>query len=424
MKKTFLLVFCALFSVINAQLKYDDYFTSKTLRFDYFRTGNNNNELLSFDEIFEEGDWYGSEINLIDDLGFGKYLLKVYDLKSNNLIFSKGYCTLFGEWQTTDEAKQTYKTFSESISFPMPKDSFIVQLFTRDKKNEFVKTFEYKSSPKSYFIKKKSKYNFNKFSIHESGNPKEKLDILFIAEGYTKGEADQFKSDCKKFADYLFTYEPFNELKHKINIWGLESYSEESGTDIPADNIWKNTLANSTFYTFDSERYLMTYDYKSVCDIASGAPHDQVVLIVNTEKYGGGGIYNYYLTVAGKNPKSDKIFVHEFGHALAGLGDEYYTSDVAYEGFYPLDVEPWEANLTTMVNFDSKWKNLIESSTPVPTPNNQKFENVLGVFEGGGYISRGVYRPTFDSIMKTLSANYFNLPSKLAIKKVVEHFSK
>ncbi len=424
MKKLFL-IFCLILTSVNyAQITFENYFTNNTLRFDYIRTGNDKSELISFDEMIEEGEWYGSKVNLIDNLGFGKYCVKVFDIKSNNLIFSKGYATLFGEWQTTDEAKITNRSFSESVSFPMPKDSFRIELFTRDKKNIFVKTFEYVTSSKNYFIKKKQKYNFNKFTIHESGNPTEKLDISFIAEGYTKDEAEQFKKDAKKFADYLLTIEPFNKLKDKINIWGIESYSEDSGVDIPADNIWKNTHTNCTFYTFDSERYLMTYDYKSVCDVAANAPHDQIVLLVNTEKYGGGGIYNYYLTVAGKNAKADKIFIHEFGHALAGLGDEYYTSDVAYEGFYPIDVEPWEANLTTMVDFDSKWKNLIDSDTPIPTPNEEKYNNKLGVFEGGGYISKGIFRPTYDSIMKSLASDSFNLPSILAIKKVIEYYSK
>ncbi|HPN38072.1 MAG TPA: M64 family metallopeptidase [Melioribacteraceae bacterium] len=419
-----LVIFYILSTFVFAQIKYDDYFTENTLRFDYYRTGNDKSEIISFDEMFEEEKWYGSKINLLDNLGFGKYCVKVIDKKSKNVIFSKGYASLFGEWQTTDEAKYLNRTFSESVSFPMPKDSFIVELYSRDKKNNFSKIFEYVSSPNNYFIKKNNKYNFDKFAIHESGNINEKLDILFVAEGYTKDEKEQFVSDCKRFSDYLFTIEPFKEMKDKINIWVLESFSKDSGTDIPADNIWKNTLTNCTFYTFDSERYLMTYDYKSVCDVVANAPHDQIVLLVNTEKYGGGGIYNYYLTVAGKNTQSNKIFIHEFGHALAGLGDEYYTSDVAYEGFYPLDVEPWEANLTTMVNFESKWKSLIDKNTPIPTPIDENYKNTLGAFEGGGYISKGVFRPTFDSIMKSLSSDSFNLPSRIAIKKVIENYSK
>lgn len=411
-------------SLIFAQINFDDYFTNKTLRFDYYRTGNDSSELLSFDEMYEGNEWYGSKTNLIDNLGYGKYLFKVFDQKTNKLIFSKGYCTLFGEWQTTLEAQKTNKSFSESVSFPMPKDSFRVEFYTRNKNNVFVKNFEYVSSPQNYFIKKSGKYNFNKFSVHESGNINNNLDILFIAEGYTKDELNKFREDCKTFANYLFTFEPFDKLKDKINIWGVESYSEESGTDIPGNNIWKNTIVNSTFYTFDSERYLMTYDFKAVSDVAFNLPHDQIVILVNTEKYGGGGIYNYYLTIAASNPKADKIFIHEFGHALAGLGDEYYTSDVAYDGFYPLDVEPWEANLTTLVNFDSKWKNLLSKDTPIPTPNEEAYKNILGVFEGGGYIPKGIYRPSYDSIMKTLSSNSFNLPSLNAIKKVIEYYSK
>lgn len=424
MKIRFILFVMFIACVLNAQIEYDKYFTEKAIRFDYFHSGNNKTETFGFDEMIEQPLWYGSKVNLIDDLNYGKYQIRVYDNKTNTLIYSKGFATLFGEWQTTDEAKKTDRTYSESMLFPFPKDAFRVEIYSRDKKNNFIKAYEYVSEADNYFIKKEQKQKFENFKIHYAGNPNEKLDIVFIAEGYTAEEMTSFKNDCKTFADYLFKFEPFKNLKDKINIWGVESASKESGTDIPGKSIWKNTVVNSTFYTFDSERYLMTGDYKSVIDVATNAPFEQVVVLVNTEKYGGGGIYNYYLTIAGKNPKAEKIFVHEFGHALAGLGDEYYTSDVAYEDFYPLDVEPWEANLTTLVDFDSKWKNLMDKDTPIPTTNAPEFKNKLGVFEGGGYIAKGVYRPTFDSIMKTLEAESFNLPSELAIIKVIEFYSK
>ncbi|MFH0735089.1 MAG: M64 family metallopeptidase [bacterium] len=424
MKTKIFILFIFAASFLQAQVEYSKYFTEKALRFDYFHSGNNNSESYGFDEMIEEEMWNGSKINLLDNLNFGTSLIKVFDAKTNTLIFSRGYCTLFGEWQTTDEAKKTFKTYTESMTIPFPKDSFRVEILTRDKKNNFVKQFEYSSSPNNYFIKKEHKQTFNNFKVHYSGNPNQKLDLVFIAEGYTKDEMDSFKKDCETFANALFKYAPFTNLKDKINIWGVESFSKESGTDIPGKNIWKNTVVNSSFYTFDSERYLMTGDYKSVCNVADNAPHEQIVIIVNTDKYGGGGIYNYYLTIAGKNKNAEKIFVHEFGHALAGLGDEYYTSDVAYEDFYPLDVEPWEANLTTLVNFESKWKNLMDPSVPVPTPNDPKYKNGLGVFEGGGYKAKGVYRPSFDSIMITLAAETFNLPSEMALKKVVEFYSK
>jgi hypothetical protein len=213
-------------------------------------------------------------------------------------------------------------------------------------------------------------------------------------------------------------------MYNRINIWAVEAFSDESGTDIPADSVWKNTLLNSSFYTFDSERYLMTKDYKKVRDIAANAPYEQIYILVNTSKYGGGAIYNYYNVVAADNEKSRQIFIHEFGHGLAGLADEYFTSEVAYQDFYPLDVEPWEPNITTLVNFKSKWKNLVNNTISIPTPVEDAPENQIGAYEGAGYVAKGVYRSTPNSIMKSFTSDEFNEVSKKAIERVIKFYSK
>ena len=139
----------------------------------------------------------------------------------------------------------------------------------------------------------------------------------------------------------------------------MKLFHLESGTDIPGERVYVNTVLNSSFYTFGTDRYLTTQDIKSVNDYAAVAPHDNIIVLINSNKYGGGGVYNYYSGTTAGHPLSPKVFIHEFGHGFAGLADEYYSSDVAYDEFYPLNVEPWEPNITTMVNFDSKWKKLI-----------------------------------------------------------------
>ncbi len=201
------------------------------------------------------------------------------------------------------------------------------------------------------------------------------------------------------------------------------AWSEQSGTDIPAENIWKSTIANSSFYTFDVDRYLMIYDNKTLRHLASNAPYDQIYVLVNTSKYGGGSIYNHYSVCVSDNPNSEYIFVHEFGHGFAALGDEYYTSEVAYSEFYPLDVEPLDPNLTTLVNFDSKWKDLIEEGTPIPTPVIKEYYDKIGVFEGGGYSAKGVYRPAYDCTMKSISIDNFCAVCKRAIQRMIEFYS-
>jgi hypothetical protein len=233
-----------------------------------------------------------------------------------------------------------------------------------------------------------------------------------------------FKKDCEKFAGYLFNASPYKENKDKFNIWGIAAPSKESGTDIPAENIWKNTLLNSTFYTFDLERYLMTPDNKSLRDVASNAPYDQIYILVNSDKYGGGSIYNLYSVCINKNKYEEYVFVHEFGHGFSFLADEYYTSDVAYNDYYLLDVEPLEANLTTLVDFDSKWKKFVSDETPIPTPDSEEYSNVVGAFEGGGYVAKGVYRPRLDCSMKSASVNNFCPVCKDAIQQMINFYSE
>ncbi|MGE5399693.1 MAG: M64 family metallopeptidase [Ignavibacteriales bacterium] len=407
-----------------AQPEFSSYFEPKTLRIDYFHTGTATTETYSIDELKVEPYWGGSKKNLLDKFEYGKYKLMVYDSSSNTLVYSKGYSTLFSEWQTTAESKLTVKTFSETVTLPFPKHTIRAEFLSRNKNGQFEKKFEYFVNPASYFISPERKKQFNSFEVVKSGDPESKVDIVIIPDGYTKEEMQKFRDDCKKFAGYLFNASPFKENKDKFNVWGVEALSEESGTDIPARNIWAKTILNSTFYTFDLERYLMTSDNKAVRDIAANAPYDQIYILVNTNEYGGGSIYNHYSVCVNNNRFEEYVFTHEFGHGFAGLGDEYYTSDVAYENFYPEGIEPWEPNLTTLVHFENKWKNMVAKDVPVPTPAEIKYKNSVGVFEGGGYVAKGVYRPKMDCTMKSISVNNFCPVCQQAITEMIQFYSE
>jgi len=233
-----------------------------------------------------------------------------------------------------------------------------------------------------------------------------------------------FINDCQKFAKLLFSFSPYTENKDKFNIRAVLAASEESGNDIPGDSIWKKTLMNTGFYTFDSERYCMTMDNKSVRDLAANAPYDQIYILVNNKKYGGGAIYNYYSVSVNSNILASKIFVHEFGHGFAGLGDEYYNSPTSYNDFYPLDVEPWEPNLTTLIDFNSKWKHLLKKKTPIPTPPKKKYLDKPGVFEGGGYVAKGVYRPAYDCLMNSFKGDKFCEACTESIQNMIDFYAK
>jgi hypothetical protein len=422
MKSVFL--FLLFTAVTYSQINFDDYFHDKTLRLDYCHTGDKENDFYSIDELIEEPFWGGSKVNLIDKFPYGKYRFEVYDEETNKLIYTRGYSTLFSEWQTTEEAKQTVKTFSETILLPYPQKPVVVKFFNHNRKNELIEKFKYRIDPKDYFIKTERVDEYLKFEILNSGESASKVDIVIIPEGYTSKEMGLFEEDCNKFTNYLFNSSPFRENKDKFNIWGVEAPSAESGTDIPAKNLWKKTLINTTFYTFDLERYLMTYDNKTLRNIASNAPYDQIYILVNSDKYGGGSIYNHYSVCVNDNEYSEFVFTHEFGHGFASLADEYYTSDVAYQDFYPLGVEPLDPNLTTLVDFNLKWKDMVEDGTPIPTPDIREFKDKVGAFEGGGYMEKGIYRPTNDCTMKSIVVDNFCPVCKRAIQQMIDFYSE
>jgi hypothetical protein len=294
----------------------------------------------------------------------------------------------------------------------------------RQRSGSFEKLYETAIDPTDYFIIKEKPVNAGFTKIHDAGNPVECFDLAFIAEGYTFSEMQKFRDDVKKMSDVLFNEPPFSGYKNKINIWAVEAVSEESGTDIPGEKLYVNTALNSTFYTFDLDRYLTTTDIKSVNDYAATVPHDNIVVLINTSKYGGGGIYNYYSGASAGNLLSDKVFIHELGHGFAGLADEYYSSSVAYDEFYPLNVEPWEPNITTLVDFGSKWANIIAEGIPVPTPAEEKYREVTGVFEGGGYSAKGIYRPEQECRMKSNSTKGFCTICRNAIIEMLNFYTK
>jgi len=417
-------IFLSVTATVFPQLNFDELFYDKTLRVDYFHTGNSESDSYSIDELIEEPYWGGSKVNLIDKFNYGMYKVEVHDQTSGIMIYSRSYTTLFNEWQKTNEADQTTKSFSESFVLPFPKKPVRLEFYSRNKINELINKYEYNIDPESYFINSERSTKYKKFEVMISGEPAKKVDIVFIPDGYTSEEMDKFKLDCNRFAGYLFRSTPFKENKDKFNIWGIMAPSEDSGTDIPAKNIWVNTVVGTAFYTFDLDRYLMTRANKDLRTIASYAPYDQIYIMVNFTKYGGGSIYNFYSVCVSDNRYSDYIFVHEFGHGFASLGDEYFTSDVTYEDFYSTEVEPLDPNLTTLINFESKWKDLVEESTPIPTPNTEEYKNKVGAFEGGGYMKKGIFRPTENCTMKSISVDNFCPVCKRAIQKMIDFYTK
>jgi len=408
----------------NAQNSFDKFFINKVLRFDFILAGNIHETVVYPASVKEEPFWAGSNTNLTDLFNYGNFKYEVFDEAGDILIYSRGFCTLFQEWQTTDEAKTIDRSFYEVATMPFPKNKIRFILSMRKKDGSFSIIYETIIDPSDYFIRKEDPVKAIATKIYDGGNPQESVDLAFIAEGYKEEEMMKFREDVKMMADILFSESPFNDYRGKFNIWAIEAISQDSGTDIPGEKIYANTALNSSFYTFNLDRYLTTQDISTVNDYAALVPHDNIVILINSTRYGGGGVYNYYSGTTTGNVLSPKVFVHEFGHGFAGLADEYYSSSVAYNEFYPLNVEPWEPNITTMVNFDLKWAKMIGKNTPVPTPVDDKYKNTTGLFEGGGYSARGIFRPELECRMKSNGPEGFCSVCRQAIKEMIEFYIK
>lgn len=422
MKKLFLFVLVLL--TLSVQAQFSKYFYNKTLRMDYYHSGNDTSEYYTFDELIEEPYWGGSHVNLVDTMNYGNYYVKVYNLKNDSLLYSRGYSTLFREWQTTDEAKKISSTFSETVVIPYPKENVRIELYSRDWNGKFHKKFSYVVDTNDYFIKHDRRLVYPDFNVRITGDPAHRVDVVILPEGYTEAEMGKFINDCKNFVNSFFTFAPYTQNKDKFNFRAVLAPSRQSGTDIPAKGIWKSTILNTSYYTFNSERYLMTMDDKSVRDLAANAPYDQIYILVNSKKYGGGAIFNYYNVAVNSNVKSAKIIIHEFGHGFAGLADEYYNDPTAYGKFYNLNIEPWEPNITTLHHFDKKWKDMVKPGTPIPTPATKKYRNTVGAFEGGGYEPKGMYRPMQDCLMKSFKGNKFCPVCQRAIQRMIDFYTK
>lgn len=403
MIKRFILLALSLCDSLSlmAQGDYDTYFTDKSLRVDFILSGNSEEQTAGIQQLREEPVWSGPHKNLVDPFDYGGYFVKVYDKASGKLIYSRGFNTLFEEWRTTAQARSETQAWSNSVSIPYPKATVRLELSARERDDmRFHPLLEQEIDPSSIFIDRSPLRKNPVVTIQSKGEATEKVDLVFIPEGYTAEEQAKFEADARRFTEALFKTPPFDQYREEFNVYAVNLPSEESGTDSSGKGVFKNTALNSGYYTFGIDRYLTTPDMKSIRDAVWETPCDAIFILVNTDTYGGGGMYNFYAIGTADNARTLSVFAHEFGHSFAGLADEYFTSEVAYEEFYNLKFEPWEPNITTLVDFDSKWKHLLPAGTPIPTPLEEPYMDKAGVFEGGGYVPKGIYRPMDHCMMR------------------------
>jgi hypothetical protein len=355
-----------------AAVDFNDYFIDKTLRIDFYMTGDMKEEIISTDQMYEYGFWAGNPKKTVFPFNLGDTYVKVYSAANNELIYSKGFGTIFGEYRTTNPCRNNIKkTYLESVLMPYPKAPVIFTVSNRDRKNVLHEIYREKIYPNDVnIIKDKPRKDDLVYESLKSGNPHEKVDIVFVAEGYTAGEYDKFKKDVDRFRDVLLSAEPYKSNKDKFNIYGAFRASAESGVDIPQKGIFKNTALSAAYNALALDRYLLVDDLKAMRDVACNAPWEYIIVLTNSSQYGGGGIYNNYtIFTADNGNSSNTILMHEFGHGFSGLADEYFDATVSYEEFFEPGVEPLEANITALLDpCNVKWKHLLTPGIPVPTP--------------------------------------------------------
>lgn len=340
----------------------------RTFRVDYFHTGTATTETFSLDRLVVEPlPFPGRPDRALDDLGLGKYLFEVRDQASGALLYSRGFASIFGEWETTDEARGAARTFSESVRFPAPTAPVKLVLKKRAPDQSFREAWTLAVDPANQFVDSAPPPSPGPLmALHQSGPPARKFDLLLIGDGYTAAERGRFEADARRLMKALFQAEPWRSRQGDVNVWGLCPPSEQSGVSRPSTGVHRRSRVGATYDAFGSERYVLSFENRSLRDVASFAPYDAMAIIVNGETYGGGGIFNLYATVAARSKWAEYIFVHELGHSVAALADEYFTSDTAY---LPAEgrVEPWEPNVTHDPKA-AKWADLVLPGTPLPTP--------------------------------------------------------
>jgi hypothetical protein len=404
---------------------FDEFFLPNSLRIDYVMAGDNHETTIYYTGMKQEPNWGGPKKNLLDPYNYGTYRITALDSATKRPIFSKGFCNLFQEWQGTAEAKSIKKAFSETTILPFPKNTILFRVEKRGYDDGvFAKLFEMYINPKDYFISHQNIHALPFIKFVDSGDPQNHIDIAFIAEGYTSEQMPKFLEDARKISAYWMSQKPYVDYKDKFNFYAIESPSAESGISSPGHGEYVNTCCQSSFYTFDMDRYLTSFDTRDIYDIAANVPYDIIFMLVNSKTYGGGGFFNFYGESTVDNALSQIVSIHEFGHAFAGLADEYYTSEVTYSDFYNPKVEPWEPNITTNVDFSSKWKNMVSPGVPIPTPRTDEYNTVVGMFEGGGYAAKGVYSPVQDCRMKSNDPVGFCPVCEEAIRKMILFYSE
>ena len=417
-----------------------------TVRLDYTHSGNALSDQFAIDRVvIEPLPWPGSLARTMDDTNRGQNRVEVVDAATGDLLYTRGFSTVFGEWRSTEEAGRISRSFQESVRFPQFAQKVRVRILKRDERNQFSVVWSVDVDPTAQdVVKHQPKAAAKPVAIHVSGPSPDKVDLLILGDGYTQADMKKFEQDARRLSQHLFSVSPFRERAGDFNVWAMAVPTEKSGVSRPSTGVHNASALGTRYDIFGSERYVLTLDNRALRDIAQHAPYEFIEILVNNETYGGGGIFGQFSTAAAGNDWADYLFVHEFGHHFAGLADEYYTSPVAYQAASGR-IEPWEPNVTALRDpAHVKWQRHVTPGTPLPTPwpkaryedesrayqkkraalraanrpesemsalfhedlkrtnalfAQQPHRHAIGAFEGANYEASGYYRPAMQCLM-------------------------
>ncbi len=426
MKKKYCLAFMCLFIILGVKAQtFTEHFIDKTLRVDYIFAGDANRQSIYADELSSLPHWAGRRYHLSELPLSGNGQICMRDAADSSILYMTSFSSLFSEWLETDEAGKISRSFENTFLLPYPQRPVIIEVTLFDYEHKKMASLVHEFDPSDILVHGKGNANIipHKYIV-KSGDYTRCIDVAILAEGYTLEEMDCFYEDARVACESLFSHEPFKSMKSRFNVVAVATPSEESGVSVPRLDEWKETAFQSHFSTFYSDRYLTSSRLKAMHDALAGIPYEHIIILGNTEEYGGGGIYNSYTLTTAHHPDFRPVVVHEFGHSFAGLADEYYYEEDIMTDTYPLDIEPWEQNITTRIDFASKWQDMILPDTPLPTPAEMSDRYEIGLYEGGGYSGRGIFRPAYNCRMRTNSHPVFCPVCQRAIRRLIAFYTE
>lgn len=425
MKKHILFLLCLIaVSSTRAQV-FADHFADKTLRVDYIFNGNASGQAICLDGLSALPTWAGRKHHLAELPLQGNGQIVMRNAASGKTIYTTSFSSLFQEWLETDEAQNVTKGFENTFLLPYPLQPVEIEITLLDPRRNVRASMKHIVHPNDVLIEQKGNSHItpHKYLLHND-SPEKCINVAILAEGYTLQEMQTFYEDADIACKSIFDHEPFKSMKKRFNVVAVASPSTDSGVSVPRLNEWKHTAFGSHFSTFYSDRYLTTSRVKAIHDALAGIPYEHIIILANTEEYGGGGIYNSYTLTTAHHPMFRPVVVHEFGHSFGGLADEYFYDNDVMTDTYPLDIEPWEQNISTQVDFAAKWKDMLSENTPVPTPAEVSENYPTGVYEGGGYSAKGIFRPAENCRMRTNEYPAFCPVCQRALRRIIEFYTE